>query len=84
MRNKFDLFTTNYGVYYDNWVKQEDGNRKEGFYDTFKRGDYTIHVSVPVFYLLVQIVDPNGKVVFYDYIYQIRDYLDIKKKLKWK
>jgi hypothetical protein len=84
MRKSSNLFTTEYGVQYDGWVKQPAGNRENGFYDTFKRGDYTIHVSVPVFYLLVKILDKNNKSVFYDYIYNIDDYRNVKKRLKWK
>jgi hypothetical protein len=80
---KNDLFTTNYGVEYDKWVVTTPQNLIGGFFQSFTRGTYTINVSKAIYYLLVQIVDGNGKQVYIDYIKTVNDYKTVKKKLKW-
>jgi len=82
--NRNVLFTTNWGVQYDNWIPASNPERIDGFYNKFTRGTDVISVSTPVFYLLVKIEDKNGKVLYYDYIRTIDQYKAIKKKLCWK
>lgn len=83
MRNKNILFTTNYGVAYDNWIKQEVSDNTGGFFTKYMRGTDSIYVSTAVFYLLVKIEDKLGKQLCFKYIRTIPEYLAIKKQLKW-
>jgi hypothetical protein len=80
---KNDLFTTNFGINYDKWVSTPPANLTGGFFQSFKRGDYTINVSTAIYYLLVEILDKNEKIVYYGYIKTIDEYKKIKRKLKW-
>lgn len=83
MRQCRELFTTNYGVQYDNWVSIAPQNLEGGFYQSFSRGDYIINVSTSTFCLLVQILNSNDAVVYYDRIETVPEYKKVKKKLKW-
>ncbi len=80
---KADLFTTNYGVDYDKWIATTPQNLVGGFFESFTKDGYIINVSTAVYYLLVQVVDNTGKVVFMDYVKSIADYKKLKKKLRW-
>lgn len=83
MKQCKDLFTSNYGVLYDKWVMTDPQNLIGGFFQSFSRGNYTINISTPVFYLLVQILDAEGNQKYFGYIRTIEQYKTIKKKLKW-
>ena len=83
MRQRGELFTTNYGVQYDSWALTTPQNLTGGFFQSFTRGTYTINVSTAIFYLLVQIVDSEGNQKYFGYIRTVEQYKAIKKKLKW-
>jgi len=83
MRQRGELFTTNYGVQYDNWISISPQNLVGGFFQSFTRGTFTINVSTPVYYLLVQILDADGNQKYFGYIRTIDQYKAVKKKLKW-
>jgi hypothetical protein len=83
MNQRNILFTTNYAVYYDSWVKVPSEGRPKGFFDTYTRKDYTINVTSGEFYLLLEIIDSKNKVVFKGTVRTIPDYIKLKRKLKW-
>ncbi len=77
------LFTTNYGVYYDKWVKVPSEGRTDGFFDTYQRDTFTINVTSSDFYLFLEIINSQNKTVFKGVIRTVPDYLKLRKKLKW-
>ena len=81
MRQKNELFTTNYGVQYDNWLKV-DLPVEGQFRDVYIWCNYYIYTWTSNYYLLVQIVDVNNKIVYEGYINTIPQYLKIRNKLK--
>lgn len=83
MRRREELFTTNYAVTYDNWVKQDVSDREGGFFTKYLRGTDVINTSTPNYYLLVKIDNASGKQLYYGYIRTIEQYRAIRKKLGW-
>ena len=75
-----EVFTTNWAIFYDGWLLQTTLDWGQ----IYTRGTYTIHTNRNVFYLLLAIYDSNNKLVIEKRIYTVPQYLELKKKLKWK
>lgn len=84
MRTQQDLFTVQYAVEYDGWVKIPANHIELGFLSSYMKGEYEINITSPIYYNLVRILDRNKKVVFFDYIKSLYGYNKMKKKLGWK
>jgi hypothetical protein len=75
-----EVFTTNYGITYDNWVPIDLA--PDELTTVYLWCNYYIYVKRSNYYLFLTILDNNNKVLFKNYVVTISDYLKIKKKLK--
>jgi hypothetical protein len=86
MRTKQDLFTINYAIEFDSWVKIETEENNQGFTQTYTKTTtanvYTININPVIFYNLLKINDQNNKLIFFGYVRNLYDYGKLKKKLK--
>lgn len=82
MRNKSELFTTNYAIKYDKWQKL-DMPIEEQFRDIYLWCNYYIYTWTSNYNLFVKIVDKNNTILYYGHIKTINQYNDIKKKLNF-
>lgn len=76
-----EMFTTNWALFYDGWVLTGPNG---DWGQIYTRGTCTIHTNRNVFYNVLQVYNQAGKLIADERIYTVPQYLELKKKLKWK
>lgn len=81
MRTQQDLFTVQYAVEYDGWVKLENFPIEEQFRSAYLWCNYIVYSWDVNYYLLLKIVDRTGKLIYEGHIPNLYQYNKLKKKL---
>lgn len=81
MRTQQDLFTVQYAVEYDGWVRLENFPIEEQFRSAYLWCNYIVYSWDVNYYLLLKIVDRTGKLVYEGHIPNLYQYNKLKKKL---
>lgn len=83
MRTQQDLFTVQYAVEYDGWVRLDDFPGEEQFRNVYLWCNYLVYSWDVNYYLLLKIVDRSGNLVYEGHIPNLYQYNKLKKKLNF-